>query len=548
MSSEFEGGISRKDFLKLVAASTAALAFDPLKLDAMARDVGSRRQLPVVVIGGGLGGLAAAACLARRGFPVTLVEQHIKPGGYATTFQRGPFDFDVSLHQTSSAEGGLRATLEATGILEKVETVEIPELVRIIAPDHDLIWPQRDPDAVIEQLAGLFPDEEEGIRDFFALMGGLLDEGLKEFDPDSWWRRVAFPLTHRKMWGVRNKTLADVLDEHVHDEKLRSILSSFWPYYGLPPSSLSAFYYCIATAGFLRFGGHYVRNRSQDLSNALMEAIESAGGRVMLGTKASFITMEGGAVSGVTLSDGTHLPALAVISNASVPATMQMLGSEATGTNEQRDYLERLESYRPALSSFCVWLGLNGEIRGTVDGYEIFVQNGYDPERAYESWLACDPVEGDFGVTVYDNAFEGYSQPGTSTVCVLMLSGYEPWRRFEADYFAGRKDAYNAEKQRIAEILIARAEERVIPGLNSMIDVIEIGTPLTNRRYTGNPQGAIYGYEQSLANAFMTRLPNTTPFPGLYLASAWTNPGGGYQPCLQSGTMAAQRVMSEWEA
>jgi all-trans-retinol 13,14-reductase len=87
----------------------------------------------------------------------------------------------------------------------------------------------------------------------------------------------------------------------------------------------------------------------------------------------------------------------------------------------------------------------------------------------------------------------------------------------------------------------------VIPGLSSMIDVIEIGTPLTNRRYTGNPEGAIYGYEQSLANAFMTRLPNTTPFKGLYLASAWTNPGGGYQPCLQSGTTAAQRLMQDWE-
>ncbi len=79
MSIELEGGISRKDFLKLVAASTTALAIGPRKLDAMASEVGSGQHLPVVVIGGGLGGLSAAACLARRGFPVTLVEQHLKP-------------------------------------------------------------------------------------------------------------------------------------------------------------------------------------------------------------------------------------------------------------------------------------------------------------------------------------------------------------------------------------------------------------------------------------------------------------------------------------
>jgi prolycopene isomerase len=529
-----------------VAASTAALAFDPLKLDAMAARVGSRRQLPVVVIGGGLGGLSAAALLARSGFPVTLVEQHLKPGGYATSFRRGPFEFDVSLHQTASAEGGLRATLEATGILGQVETVETPDLCRIITPDHDLTWPQRDPGAVVEQLVRQFPDEEAGLRDFFDLLAGILDEGLKEFDPDSWFNRVTFPLTHRKMWGIRNKTLADVLDEHVRDARARSILSAFWYYYGLPPSKLSGFYYCIATAGYLRFGGHYIRERSQDLSDTLMAAIESAGGEVMLGTKASFITTENGAVSGVTLSDGTHLPAMAVISNASVPTTMQMLGPRADRTDEQHEYLERLASFRPSLSSFCVWLGLNREIRGTVDGYEIFVQGGYDPEEAYGACLACKPDASDFCVTVYDNGFEGYSQPGTSTLCVMMLSGYEPWRRYEADYFAGRKDAYNAEKQRIAGILVQRAEQRVIPGLSSMIDVIEIGTPLTNRRYTANPGGAIYGYEQSLANAFMTRLPNTTPFDGLYLASAWSNPGGGFQPCLQSGTMAAQRLMGDW--
>ncbi|UCC75013.1 MAG: NAD(P)/FAD-dependent oxidoreductase [Gemmatimonadota bacterium] len=547
MVSELERGISRKDFLKLVAASTAALAIDPRQLDAMAAELGSKQLLPVIVIGGGLGGLSAAAHLARRGFPVTLVEQHIKPGGYATTFQRGPFDFDVSLHQTASAQGGLRATLESAGILDKVETVETPELCRIITLDHDLSWPQRDPEAIVEQLVQLFPGEEDGIRDFFGVMAGILEEGLREFDPDSWWNRVTFPLTHRKMWGVRNKTLADVLDEHVQDARARSILSAFWHYYGLPPSRLSAFYYCIATAGYLRFGGHYIRDRSQDLSNALMEAIESAGGTVMLGTKASSITTEDGAVSGVTLSDGRQLEAQAVISNASVPATMEMLGAGAIRTDEQREYLERLASYRPSLSNFGVWLGLNREIRGAVAGYEIFVQSGYDPEKAYEACLACDPAESDIGVTVYDNAFEGYSRPGTSTIAVLMLSGYEPWRKYEADYFAGRKDAYNAEKERIAATLIRRAEERVIPGLSSMIEVIEIGTPLTNLRYTGNPEGAIYGYEQSLANAFMTRLTNTPPFEGLYFASAWTNPGGGYQPCLQSGVTAAQSLMRDRE-
>ncbi|MBW2721948.1 MAG: hypothetical protein JRC67_06980 [Deltaproteobacteria bacterium] len=79
-----------------------------------------------------------------------------------------------------------------------------------------------------------------------------------------------------------------------------------------------------------------------------------------------------------------------------------------------------------------------------------------------------------------------------------------------------------------------------------MIEVVDAATPLTNVRYTKNPEGAIYGYEQSLRNSFMTRLGNTTPFKGIYLASAWSNPGGGFQPCLQSGVNAFKALVKNW--
>jgi prolycopene isomerase len=127
-----------------------------------------------------------------------------------------------------------------------------------------------------------------------------------------------------------------------------------------------------------------------------------------------------------------------------------------------------------------------------------------------------------------------------------MGCGYDPWKKFEEDYFAGRKETYRKEKDRITQILIDRAESRVIPGLRSMIEVVDAATPLTNVRYTKNPHGAIVGYEASLDNSGFNRIKNRTPVKGLYLASAWGNPGGGYILAVRGGQSAFKDLTVDW--
>ena len=73
-----------------------------------------------VVIGAGNGGLTASAGLARKGFNVLLLERHNIPGGCATSFCRGRFEFEVALHQlsgmgTPEKPGPLRMSLAASG-------------------------------------------------------------------------------------------------------------------------------------------------------------------------------------------------------------------------------------------------------------------------------------------------------------------------------------------------------------------------------------------------------------------------------------------------
>ena len=83
-------------------------------------------------------------------------------------------------------------------------------------------------------------------------------------------------------------------------------------------------------------------------------------------------------------------------------------------------------------------------------------------------------------------------------------------------------------------------EQHSIPGLSDYIEVMEIGTPLTNVFYTGNLQGAIYGFDRD-----MPHLEAKTPIKGLYLASAWSH-GGGYTPVMMAGLETAMLVLKDF--
>jgi prolycopene isomerase len=58
----------------------------------------------------------------------------------------------------------------------------------------------------------------------------------------------------------------------------------------------------------------------------------------------------------------------------------------------------------------------------------------------------------------------------------------------------------------MADILIKKTEDKLLPGLRSAIEVKEIATPLTNVRYTGHFRGAIYGWDQTLNNSGNSRI------------------------------------------
>lgn len=502
----------------------------------------AKEDTPVVVIGAGLGGLSSAAYLARAGLPVTVVESHAVVGGYATSFQRGRFTFEVSLHGSSLRGEALQQIFEELGIREAVELVPLPELYRLQGGAVDLVVPQRDPEAYIDLLSRHFPHEADGIRRFVDTMLAITHEtnrlqrnGNRIFKP-------FFPFRYPQMWRWRQATLAEMIASCVSDHRLANLLGGLWSYFGLPPSMLSAFYYAVATGEYLKYGSYYIRPRSHRLSQLLRDAVLDAGGRVFTKATATHIHLEGDHAAAVSLSDGNRLAAKAVISNISPKV---MAAKLLPDHQKHHRHLRRYERHRPSLSAFIVWIGLRQPLPPGLQGAEYHINLPEGPQAEYQAALAGDIHRGAFIVTLYDNILADYSPPEAATLSLLFLCAYEPWRPFAEDYHQGNKAAYEEKKDRWTKILIQRTEQWIFPHLSTMIEVIDAATPLTCKRYTGHPEGAIYGYEQSIDNAFMARIPARTHIDGLYMTGAWTFPGGGFGGVLRSGQAAYQAVMDD---
>jgi prolycopene isomerase len=476
-----------------------------------------------------------------------VVEQHDKPGGFATAFSRpGGFRFDVSLHSTTvGARNGVFDLIPGFPELTGVRFEPHPSLFRAFYPEHDVRVKQRDPAAFVDTLTSLFPDEKAGVAALFEDMAGLARDVGRLQQAKGPVEMARFPAEFPHLARLHQSTWAEMMDARVRDPRLRAILSSQWGYYGLPPSKLSCFYYALPFLGYLSQGGFYPRGRSQDISDAFARFVESHGGRILLGTKAVRITTAGGAATGVTTADGRTYTARAVVSNASPFATLgEMLDDRGLGA----DSLAQCARYSVSLSCFQVFLGLREDLARKlgIGDSEVFCEPGYDPESSYAKAVAADVETGGVYVTLYDNVVPGYSPAGKNTVNVMVLQGYDHWERFAKDYHAGEKREYRKEKERMADVLIRRAEKALLPGLSSAIEVKEIGTPLTNVRYTGHHRGAIYGWDQTVNNSGAARVGQATPVRNLYLAGAWSRPGHGYGGVIPSGLECFAEIVRGW--
>ncbi len=491
----------------------------------------------VVVIGAGNGGLTASAGLAQKGFNVLLLERHNVPGGCATSFCRGRFEFEVALHQlsgmgTPEKPGPLRMMLDNLGVLDDLEFVEMDDLYHVAMPDGFRLTLKTSKDQVISELQEMFPHEKESIERFFDLVYSYANQMLAAFyfkDPDA--SREKYPLLYSHAF----KPAIDVLDELFSDPLLKAVVSVYWGFLGLPPTRLSFAYLAMLFFVFIEFKPFHLKGGSQALSNGLINRFLSSGGTVRFNCGAKKIIVEDGAVKGVITEDGDHIPANHVIANASQVSTyVQLIDPE----NVPNETLREMRGRTLSPSAFVMFVGFDCEASqlGITDSTTFLMANTDITDRNLNRMQRLDIDDELMVLSCYDVADPDFSPPGTCQANIVTLKYGDPWLRVPPS-------DYHRVKYRCGEAMLRRVED-IFPDVRKHIEELEVATPLTHMRYLGHPNGAIYGFEQYTKDSLFFQPGRFSPIGGLYFASGWTG-DCGFQSTLEAGLSAANSIIKK---
>jgi prolycopene isomerase len=417
----------------------------------------------VIVIGAGIGGLAAGAALSKKGKKVLVLEKIPIPGGCSVNFQRGRFEFDAS-------------------------------------------------------------KEENKIKEFFNLMIRIFNRiwniGEDKIPPADFINYV-------------DKTCQDVFDMFGISEKVSAIISQLWPFLGLPPKQLSFFIFVSTAIDYTYNGGYYPKGGAQAIANALSEVIRENGSTIIFSNAVKKILIKDQAAYGVTTKNGNEYFADKIISNINPYTTFyNLIGKEFLPAA----FLEKMSKMEPSISAIHVYLGLNTDPRNVgVTDYTVFLNENYDLNSQYIACLNNNANEMPIEISFHNLLDGSENSPQKDTMSIVAMAGFDYWQNFTREEYVKRK-------MEMADILINRAE-RIFPKLSSCIEKIEVATPKTIVKFTGNYKGAIYGWSQILSQSGKRRMRQKTIIENLFLSGAWTEPVGGVTGVMQSGVMAASKIL-----
>jgi phytoene desaturase len=488
----------------------------------------------IVVVGAGVGGLAAAGRLAAAGHAVTVCEQAATVGGKLGLEVVDGFRFDTGPSLLTMPDV-LADTFAAMGadVHTELELTALEPIARYRFPDGTWLDATGDAERMRANLAAALGPGAGADWDRFLGRAERIWHAVREpvlhspLDGPADLARLAVRLGDLRAVAP-HRTLRGLGAAYLRDPRLRMFLDRYATYTGSDPRRAPA---ALATVPYVEQAGGawYVAGGLRTIADALRRRLEALGGVVRTGADvAGILTLPAG-VAGVQLADGERLRADRVVVNADAAHLYRDL---LPRPRQQR----RLAATTPSLSGFVLLLGLEGHTPGLAHHTVLFPRD-YDAEFDAVFGPGAAPVP---DPTLYLSVPRdpAVAPPGCESWFVLVNAPRQGQagaggRRIDWDQ-PGLADGY-------AEHLLDRLAARGFD-VRPRIRVRRTITPADLQRRTRAVGGAIYGTSSNGPRAAFLRPSNRGPVDGLYLVGGSSHPGGGLPLVQLSARIVAELI------
>jgi phytoene dehydrogenase-like protein len=472
-----------------------------------------------IVIGAGMAGLTVGSLLAADGRRVLVVEAHDTPGGYAHTFAMGAFRFCAQVHYIFSCGEGeaVDQLLRRLGVQAEVEFHRLdPEGFDHVVVAGDRYRIPNGLEKYRDRLVRRFPDHVRPLRRYFDTIAAIGRE-MDRLPARLGWRELATaPLRFPHLLRYQRWTLQRLYDHLQLPLRLQAVLAGQSGDYLLPPDEVSLLLHVALVRGYDR-GAYYPRKHFQHLVGSIAGALTARPGcQLLLRTEIDRILVERDRVVGVRTAGGRVLTASRYVSNADPRRTASMIGHD----HLPRDYLARL-GYGYSSGTITIYLGVRGlDLRdhgfGSFnvwhyphDDLNALYRRQRDQVDLSDPWLFMSTP------TLHTDE-PGLCPPGHQLLELATSAPYAPFARLRAT----DRRRYNLEKKRIRDRILEIVEERYVPGLRRHLALRVVGTPVTNARFCGAPEGNAYGSALTPRHVGLGRMSGETPFANLWQVNA----------------------------
>jgi phytoene dehydrogenase-like protein len=485
----------------------------------------------VIIIGGGLTGLAAGCYSQMNGYKTSIFEMHDKPGGLCTGWRRKGYTIDGALHWLLGTQPGTSfyKFWAELGAAQKWQVFDHDQFSSIENESGKIFRFYSDIDRLEQQMMEFAPEDEDVIRDFIKAIHKCTGLDMPIDKPRELYNLLDFikmfkmlpNLLFFKKWG--NITQVDYA-KRFKNPFLREVLSSLsfegeladCPAFTIP-----------ATLAFQhQKNGGYLIGGALALVSYIQKRYVDLGGQLHLKAKVEKVLVKNGKAVGIRLANGTEHQGDIVISAADGRTTIFHMLDGKYVDDKIRDYYDNLRLYPP-----LVYIGL-GVDRKFDDVPSSVIGHSFPLEKP----IAIAGIEQKTLRVLICNFDQSLAPEGKTVVKVQINTDYDYWDRLYKE-----SERYKAEKEQIADTVIALLDKR-FPGLAAQVEMRDVATPMTWVRYTGNWKGS---YQGGMITPKTFMMPMSKTLPGLdnfYMAVQWVNPGGSMPVAVMSGRHTIQII------